>query len=326
VPVKNEAHNLPRFLACAALWADRIIVADQCSEDASREICQSHPKVTLISNPSRVFNEPERQALLLSAAREIPGPRIIAALDADEALASAVFDSPLWEQILSSKPGTVCQLRFVDLLPGMRRVRFTHWMSKIYVDDGRPHQGQPIHSPPVPVYPDTPILRTPECVLLHYAMSDGSRYARRQVWYQCMEILNSKNFGPIQIYRRYHAVDAIPPEELGDVDPNWFTAYDRAGIDMLKIEPGPTTMYDREIFGWMTDRNIGTKRFSKLAIWEVDWNREHEKFSGKPSPVDLRDPRGWDERAVHRWLARTQPKSKAIWVRLIQRALRLVGW
>src|SRR5437667_3161139 len=85
-PVKNEAWILDRFLQCASLWADHIIVADQCSEDESREIVGRHPKVILIENPSPVYDEGARQKLLLEAARRIPGKRLLIALDADEML------------------------------------------------------------------------------------------------------------------------------------------------------------------------------------------------------------------------------------------------
>lgn len=326
-PIKNEAHNLPRFLACASLWADRIIVADQQSEDNSAQLVRAHPKATLIQNESPDYNERERQKLLLDAARQVPGPRVIVAMDADEILPTPLFCSPVWDKVLSAAPGTVAQLRFVHMLPGLGRAWGSfHWQNRIYVDDGRPHSGQLIHSSPVPVYPDSPLLQFPESLLLHYALADAARFARRRTWYQCYELLNSKDFGPIQIYRRYHVFDALPKQEMIDVDPAWFTAYERAGIDVRHIEPSPTRQWDRDIFAWMTDPKIGRRRFTKLAIWDVDWNREYEKFAGKPSPVDLSDPRSWCERRVHQWLADTQKSEMSIPVRVVQRVLRMTGW
>lgn len=326
-PTKNEAHNLPRFLACASLWADRIIVADQRSEDDSAQIVKAHPKATLIQNESTDYSESERQKLLLDAARQVPGPRLIVAMDADEILPSPLFDSAIWDRILTAAPGTVGQLRFVNMLPGLRRAWGSfYWQNRIYVDDGRPHAGRLIHSPPVPVYPDCPVLQFPESLLLHYALADAPRFARRRTWYQCFELLNSKHFGPVQIYRRYHVYDVMPEEEMVDVDPAWFAAYERAGIDVRHVEPGPTRQWDRDLFSWMLDPKIGPGQFSKLAIWETDWNLEYEKFAGKAPPVDLRDPRSWYERSVHGWLARTQKWERSIPIRLVQRGLRLIGW
>jgi glycosyltransferase involved in cell wall biosynthesis len=73
-PVKNEAWILDRFLRCASLWADYIIIADQGSTDSSREIALRYPKVVLIDNLSLEFSEVQRQQLLLDAARQIDGP------------------------------------------------------------------------------------------------------------------------------------------------------------------------------------------------------------------------------------------------------------
>ena len=41
-PVRNEAWILERYLRCAALWADHVVVADQGSDDGCREIAAAH--------------------------------------------------------------------------------------------------------------------------------------------------------------------------------------------------------------------------------------------------------------------------------------------
>ena len=90
-PVKNEAWILDKFIQCASLWADCIIIADQMSTDGSRDIALKYPKVRLIDNDSEAFNEPERQKLLVDAARQIHfngQRRLLISLDADEFLTS----------------------------------------------------------------------------------------------------------------------------------------------------------------------------------------------------------------------------------------------
>lgn len=57
-PVRNEAWILPRFLTVTAKLADAIIVLDQNSTDGSVEICQAHPKVHLLRNPTLVMTKP----------------------------------------------------------------------------------------------------------------------------------------------------------------------------------------------------------------------------------------------------------------------------
>jgi DNA integrity scanning protein DisA with diadenylate cyclase activity len=72
---------LEKFLSVTSQFADTIIVADQQSTDASRKICRRFPKVILIDNPNRDYNELSRQQLLIAAAREsYPGPRILQAI------------------------------------------------------------------------------------------------------------------------------------------------------------------------------------------------------------------------------------------------------
>src|SRR3954470_6821294 len=86
VPVRNEAWILKQFLECASLWADHIIVADQSSEDNSRELAAAFPKVTVIDNPYLEYSEVDRQRLLIAESRRFPLPRILMAIDADEFL------------------------------------------------------------------------------------------------------------------------------------------------------------------------------------------------------------------------------------------------
>ena len=50
LPVKNEAWVLPHALASLSAFCDVVIVADQNSDDASREICRTFPKVVLIES------------------------------------------------------------------------------------------------------------------------------------------------------------------------------------------------------------------------------------------------------------------------------------
>ncbi|MGB8077207.1 MAG: glycosyltransferase family 2 protein, partial [Gallionella sp.] len=106
-PVRNESWILEKFLKAASLWADHIIIADQFSDDDSREIAGRFDKVILIRNPSAEFNEPERQRLLIEAARKIEGPRLLITLDADEFLTANFHDSAEWEFIMHAPPGTV---------------------------------------------------------------------------------------------------------------------------------------------------------------------------------------------------------------------------
>src|SRR5690242_20974179 len=76
-PARNEAWIVERFLRAAELWADHVILADQHSTDQTVAIARQFDKVRVVTNPSGEYDEGKRQELLLAAAREFPGPRVI---------------------------------------------------------------------------------------------------------------------------------------------------------------------------------------------------------------------------------------------------------
>src|SRR5262252_7039295 len=83
LPVKNEAWVLPHALASLTAFCDVVIVADQSSDDESREICRRFAKVVLIeSSESRTCTRARWQ--LVDAARSYDGCNLLWSTDADE--------------------------------------------------------------------------------------------------------------------------------------------------------------------------------------------------------------------------------------------------
>ena len=102
------------------MWADHVIVADQGSTDGTLELLQSTRDVETIMNAAKTYDERHRQRLLVDKAREIPGKRILIALDADEILSANCSHSDEWTQIISAKPGTILRFRWVNILTGFK--------------------------------------------------------------------------------------------------------------------------------------------------------------------------------------------------------------
>ena len=324
-PVKNEEWILRRFLDAASLWADQIIVLDQCSEDSSREIAMSHPKVRLLLDDEPAYDEGRRQRTLLAAARAVPGPKVIVALDADEALSGDLLTSAAWRAALASAPGTVIRLRWANLLPGCTRA----WMAPDlmpfgFVDDGREHVGGPIHNRRVPDGPDQPSIVIDEGRVMHYQLAAWDRMLSKQRWYQCWERLRMSEKRPIQLYRQYHFMDAIPPAEVHPVPSGWMEPYVAAGLDMTSIPEQAWYRWDIEVLDWLVEH--GPSTFARLDVWDPDYGSLAERVGRSIHDVDLGDPRGPVTRLVHRWLARTQPYAGRNSVRLVQRALVPFGW
>jgi hypothetical protein len=116
VPVRDEADILPRFLSTTLLWADSVIIADQCSTDGSADVARQFPRVTVVENPSPVFSEDERQRILIEAARSlVPEPRVLVALDADEILSANALTSPEWRAAVAAAPGTSGRIARIEL-------------------------------------------------------------------------------------------------------------------------------------------------------------------------------------------------------------------
>jgi glycosyltransferase involved in cell wall biosynthesis len=324
-PVRNEAWILERFLRCASTWADYIVIADQQSTDGSREIARQFDRVVLVDNPHEGYDEGTRQRLLIETARQLPtqGRRILIALDADEILSANWMKSAEWQRLLTAAPGTVLYFQWANLGPNVSCA----WIDSSYkpfgfVDDGSPHNGQPIHSPRVPIPPDAPSLYFEKIKVLHYQYAHWARMRSKQRWYQVWERLNNPQKRPVTIFRQYHHMEAAV-RKAGPVHSEWLAGYEAQGIDMRTIPQERCFYWDEEVLKWLV--TYGPARFRKLNIWDCDWAALAVQKSLTLNGV-LRDPRTPFEKAVHAWLRVTQGQSHKLYIRALQKLLQLAGW
>lgn len=334
-PIKNEAWILERFLKCASTWADHIIVADQASDDGSREIARRFPKVILVENTATTYDERSRQRLLINEARKIPGPRVLMALDADECLTANFRSSPEWKSIQEAAPGTVIRFSWPEIRMGKCGLEsyICPWRVPVgFVDNGDEHEGPAIHSTRIPTPPDAPSLLPTQIQLMHYCLADRERFKSRIRWYQCWETINSGK-RPLALYRQYHKALTVPDARFSPILEEWILGYTDLGIDMTSILRQGHYRWDTEILDLMTRH--GASAFRKLAIWNFDWRALAERLQPGVDSDRFADPRSFSEKRVHRWLARTQvhfthhavpgPITR-LRVALIERLLRLAGW
>jgi len=334
-PVLNEAWILERFLQCASLWADHIIVADQGSTDGSRAIAGRFPKVRLVENPRHEYSEEDRQALLLRAAREIDGPRVMLALDADEFLTANVLDHPEWESIVNAPPGTVIRFLWPEVgtgFDGLRYVMHPGAISLGFVDDGSAHRGRRIHSFRVPVPAGAPTLRPNAIRVMHYCQVDRRRFESRIRWYECWEHLQGIRRAA-DIYRFYQRELRVPPARWRPLPAAWTSGYEDRGIDMTSVMGSATYRWDAEVLKLFETH--GTARFSRLPIWGFDWDEAWAQLHPDGPAKRFDDPRSLPVRAVHWWLRRTQaalvaeddaPPRRRFSVRFVEGLLRAFGW
>jgi hypothetical protein len=325
-PIKNEAWILERFLRCASLWADHIIVLDQLSKDESTDIAKQFPKVTLLHNPSPIYNEQERQHLLLEAARQIPGPRLLIALDADEFLTANFVTSPEWQTVLAASPGTVIRFKWENIQPDLQR----YWTSPYeyawgFMDDGSDHSGAVIHSSRIPVPWNAPTILLRDVKVMHWQFVDTDRHKSKTRWYKCWERLNRPQRSAIEVHRQYHRTDYVPPQDIHPIPEHWFAGYLAEGIDMTSIRRSQGYWWwDQEVLD-LLDKH-GERVFARLDIWYYDWAELHRQLYPKAEPLTLADPRTSFEKFVHRFLQKSQPRANTRIVRLVEALLRRFSW
>jgi Glycosyl transferase family 2 len=324
-PARNEAWIIERFLQAAELWADHVVLADQGSTDETVAIARQFNKVEVVRNPARAYDEGARQRLLLAAARQFPGPRVIIALDADEFLTPNWTGSDEWREAISAPPGTVLRFDWVNVLPDGGRAWIPPGKLALgFVDDGRDHDGPKIHATRIPVAPDAPARDLREVKVLHWQYTDWPRMKSKQRWYQCWERVHHPRKRPVQIYRQYHRMDAFPPEQIQPVDASWIGEYARVGID-LKPTPSPGPFWwDAEVLRWITEH--GVSEFARLDLWDADWHEVARQLDVSAPAESLCDPRGRLERRIHAWLRHTQGRAERRTTRWCQRVLIPLGW
>ena len=322
-PVRNERWILEKFLRAASLWADHIIIADQSSDDGSIEIARSFPKVRLILNPSAGYDEASRRDLLMAAARELPGPRLIFGLDADELLSADLFDSPEWESVLTAPLGTTIWLQWANLYSSFSYAHvFEHHGAFAYMDDGKPIDGTFIHSPRIPNNPKLPGLRLTVGKVLHYQYLDWDRMKAKHRWYQCIERVKYPSKSAAALYRQYHHMD-VSWARRNPIQPAWFEGYTRRGIDARSLAMDPHPYFERETLQMLSVHGSGV--FRRLDIWDVDWV-DLARFWRFETPGRFGDPRGPAEWIFNRWMRATQDYAQRGPIRFLDKVARKLGW
>jgi glycosyltransferase involved in cell wall biosynthesis len=321
-PTKNEEWILDTFLQCASIWADHIIVADQHSTDDTRRIATKYEKVILIDNNSPTFNEPERQKLLIDAARAIPcDKRILIALDADEILVGDLGFLRS-EEFLSLPLGTVLTFDWLNIIDNGQK----YWASKNaapfgYVDDGLEHVGSVIHSIRIPCPPAPNYYYMENNPVLHLQYIDWNRMKSKHRWYECFEAIEFPEKSALAIYRRYHHMYAIAPSQIKRVAPKWLATFREKHIDPFAYRSEEYYRWDCEVLDLI--RKYGGSRFAKLDVWDCDWQKIALLIN--PATTDIpQNPCSALNHVVTRYAKCTQPMSRNRFVRLLDKLISLL--
>lgn len=300
---------------------------DQLSDDGSAEIARRFPKVHLAHYPDLTYDDPIRRGMLVDLARAlVPEPRILVALDADEFVASDSWQHPEMNEFLSAAPGTVGRMRWINVLPDEPRA----WIPQertdfMFVDDGSPFRGDPMHGPRLPGISSSTTMDLDGPKVVHLQYLDWERMRAKQRWYQAQERVQYPRKRPIQIYRQYHRMYVIAPHERHPLRHEWFAGagFDSA-VKFLAVERHDAYPADARVLDLLVSH--GVERFRRLELWDGKWERRVRALRRSVPAVLITDPHSRTERWVFRWLARTQSQADRRRIRWVQRALRLCGW
>lgn len=320
-PIRNESWILDNFLSSTSIWADYIIISDQNSDDNSRDIARRYEKVRLVKNPNTDYNEFLIRQILFNEARKIKGDNILIALDADEFFTPDLFFSNELEKILTANPGTVIKSKFVNVLPDLQH----YWDSPMnlawgFVDDRSEYCAEKIHTNRM-IYPkEADILLLEKIKFMHFQYTDWNRMVSKHRWYQCWERINNPHKGAIEIFRPYHHMYAIQKSEIKKIPDEWFSYYKDMGIDLKIVNKQKYYYWDGKVLEYF-DR-YGTQFFKREDIWDIDWKATALEYGCKDIGI-YKDPRNLFLKIFHLWLRKTQYNHENIFVRVIDKILKI---
>jgi hypothetical protein len=301
------------------VWADNIILSDQKSSDHSVSIARKYDKVTIIENTScNDFNEFQIRNPLFNEARNIEGPKIFISLDADEIL-TPNWDSLEWQTIRKAKPGTIFGFPLINILSNNTYWELGHIMCG-YVDDGASYESGLIHVPRSIQPAGHDVIMMNDIKIIHYHFMDWDRMMMKHRWYQCFELINKVN-KPIDIFRRYHYMFALPQDNMKIIPEWWKTGYAKNNIDITSITKQSNLLWRKRIVNYLD--TYDAKYFRHLDIWDINWCEAAEAEHCEHY-TSFSDPRHFWEKAVNRYLRRSQARKDTDFVRFIDKILRLI--
>jgi hypothetical protein len=299
LPVRNEAWVLRHALSCLSAFCDVVLVGDQDSDDESRAISRSFPKVHLIESREALICEQARW-LLLDAARGYDGDNLLWCTDADELVSPGAVNAFLATNRDALVPGTTIETGYVHPWARIDRHRVNsyaygpHWKAVALVDDRRVDYDRgerlPLHQPRVP---DGALarLRATDVHVLHLQWLLTRRTQFRQAWYRCREFLDGGKTAA-QINARYAITLPDLSLRTAPTPAEWI---DGLTFPDLSVDREPTWQ-ERDVFRWFDERT--PRFFEPLEIWHVPELREaFRRQAGRDPRPDRSYRPPWPARA-----------------------------
>lgn len=322
-PVRNEAWVLDAFLTCTSSWADYIILADQHSDDGTREIVQKYEKVILIDNPTQEWYEYLCRTKLLEEAAKIPGDKVIFGLDADEFLSEGFEYTDSWQQILNAKGNEIFCFNWLNLFDDYSTAEYTNmhfeWAAHFddsldFVEEYRAREKHAVHCARVPCL-ERDIARyvnVDDFWVVHLAKINHQRIRQKFDFYQVTWVdKNKEKANPIGMYRGYNK---YYPDNLLHLERPVKLCCKNDSTDYSYLVR--SSDYGKHYVDEMVQvfHREGTDKFLKLCIWD----NPYLKAAGINPRIPLK------YRLLHSYLRKTQAKSDKPFIKLVDKILKRI--
>ena len=320
-PVRNEAWVLDAFLTCTSSWADYIILADQHSDDGTREIAAKYEKVILIDNPTQEWYEYLCRTRLLEEAEKIPGDKIIFGLDADEFFSEGFEKTESWQKIIHSKGNEIFCFNWLNLFDNFNTAEYTnmHYEWAAHYDDSVDVVAEYIKRETHAVHcARIPCLEEDRCRyvdvddfwVVHLSKLNHERIRQKMDFYQVTWV--DKNKDKANVIGMYRDYSKYYPDEMVHLDqPVKLCCMDD---DMDYSYLVQTSDYGKHFVGEMfrVFQREGTAKFAKLCIWD----NPYLKAEGVAPKLPLR------YKLLHWYLRKTQGISSKKSIKLFDKILK----
>lgn len=313
MPVKNEEWILEKSLACASLWADHIIVADQQSTDRTPDICRQFEKVVYVENTCPTLDQSVARQLLLNTSRELFGlDTVICALDADEILSANCFQDRDFNALLDHlERGQSVVLQWVMLWGAPDRYRDDNsvwgnsWKHFIFRDDGRTSFSQKATSEPrMPEAFMQSFVRYDAVKVLHYQFVNWARMLAKQRRYRVYDYLEQPTFIKALRVNNVYAITRNVRDEVVDTTPipgDWLFGY--SNVDLRHFPDEVLYWYEVDVLRQFA--RLGEHYFKWLDIWDIDWeDRRRSAIANGVYNISrhtIDDPRNFFIRIYHKY-------------------------
>lgn len=320
-PVRNEAWVLDAFLTCTSSWADYIILADQHSDDGTREIAKRYEKVILIDNPTQEWYEYICRTRLLEEAAKISGDKIIFGLDADEFLSEGFETTESWSRIINSHRNEIFCFKWLNLFDDFTTAEYTDidfdWMAHFdesidIVKEYRIREEHAVHCARIPCLESDRCHyeRIDDFWVVHLAKLNHERIRQKFDFYQVTWVdKNKEKANPINMYRGYNK---YYPDNLVHLDTPIKLCRKGDHTDYSYLVK--TSDYGKHYVKEMLDvfKREGTDKFQKLCIWDNPYLIE----AGVKPVIPLK------YRILHSYLQKSQSRSESKVIKLMDKVLK----